>query len=134
MCICVSNWHDMPRCVLLRIAVASMRLGKRWMSGVYCLLGFIPPVAGEPNPCVTIVSQPVLIVADFDRNTERSSNYQQGERVTYVEGSALTVQRPDNIRSANRLALAHLDYGADIPKDLCEEGLQDESDLLVDRS
>ena len=56
-----------------------------------------------------------------------------GSRVTYVDGSALAVQRPDHVRSANGLAFAHFDHGANVAQDVREKSLQVESDLLVDR-
>lgn len=53
---------------------------------------------------------------------------------THVKRPPLTVQRPDNIRSADGLPLAHLNDSTNISQDMREESLQVEADLLVDGS
>jgi hypothetical protein len=54
------------------------------------------------------------------------------KRCTYVDGSSLTVQRPDHIRSAHDLPLTHLDHSADVAKERLEEQLQVKACLFVD--
>lgn len=93
----------------------------------------MPPVAGEPKPCAYNVSYHTSTIAVLIITLSARQNNNMGTRVTYVEGSALTVQGPNDVRSAHGLALAHLHDGADVSEDVGEECLQVESDLLVGR-
>ena len=51
---------------------------------------------------------------------------------THVDGAALTVQSPHNVRGAHSLALAHFNYSANVAKKVLQEKLQVEPRLLVD--
>jgi hypothetical protein len=85
----------------------------------------MPPLKAEPKPCAIFVSW----LASAKAVTTCCKEY----RDTHVDGSALTVKRPDHIRSAHGLALTHLDDCADVAEDVLKEELQVESCLLVDR-
>lgn len=53
--------------------------------------------------------------------------------MTYVDGATLAMQRPDHIRSADGLALAHFDDSANVAQKMLQEKLQVEACFLVDR-